>query len=173
MHLKGFLSLKKKLDRLNEKNSSQWKTQQKQKKRVEKSQSDRSWTNSSFVAPPRQLSCRNSLPTLAVYLPCHQVERMEMDHGWKSPIHEHHRKTNKPLAPLHEQDVSGFSVFISCSIVSYLRILGPSNGRVNGPVFCRGVLVFKLATVEGSGFLGQLQDSVSFIALTAHRIHLW
>ena len=62
------------------------------------------------------------------------------------PIHENHRKTNKPLAYLHEQDISGFSVFIYCSIVSSLRILGPSNGRVNGPVFRTGVLVFKLAT---------------------------
>ena len=82
-------------------------------------------------------------------------------------------KTNKPLAPLHEQDVSGFSVFMYCSIVSSLRILEPSNGMVKGPVFRRGVLVLKSTTVEGSGFLGQLQNYVSFIALTAHRIHLW
>lgn len=80
---------------------------------------------------------------------------MEVTNSWTSS-----KKTNKPLAYLHEQDVSGFSVFIYCSIVSPLRILGPSNGRVNGPVSRRGVLVFKLATVEGSGFLSSLKLTV-------------
>ena len=34
---------------------------------------------------------------------------------------------------------------------------GPSNGRVNEPVLRRGVLVLKIATFEGSGFLGQME----------------
>ena len=39
-------------------------------------------------------------------------------------------------------------------ILPWGSAIGPSNGGLNEPVYCRSVLAFKIVTFEGSGYLG-------------------